>query len=387
MSESATYLYALSAERRLALNRARWRENAVRFLRGYENAVQALRAQCLAEFIPAELTRVEGELAVIRANLDTAPERARDVSMQVGPEIARLPALARMIRDQVEENRRQEERRRAEERTRCSAELARLLAEGLAAFTDPVVRDFAREDLQSLRQEMAGRRFDSAAELQTVRAKIAQRLQTVRGEAEARAAAWKTARAQAIQAEAQQTLVGIHEQVLAEEAQDEPDSLGEVLTQLRAYRARLSASEPLDPRELSKHLSAASAQADAIVLDERARKETVRALVTSLQESGFVLIGKPQRHQDAQHDEVVVVARRPNGNQAEVHVQLDGNFAYRFDHYEGTACQNDLETLLPRLQEIYGVQLSDKRVLWSNPDRLSASSRPLEGDRNRHGNR
>jgi hypothetical protein len=39
------------------------------------------------------------------------------------------------------------------------------------------------------------------------------------------------------------------------------------------------------------------------------------------------------------------------------------------------------------LQEVYGIELSEKRVNWQNPDRLDASARPLDhgGKEGSHG--
>ena len=52
---------------------------------------------------------------------------------------------------------------------------------------------------------------------------------------------------------------------------------------------------------------------------------------------------------------------------------------YKFDRYQGSACKKDIATVLPRLQSVYGIQLSNDRVLWENPDDMDADARPQPG--------
>ena len=40
-------------------------------------------------------------------------------------------------------------------------------------------------------------------------------------------------------------------------------------------------------------------------------------------------------------------------------------------------CKEDMEKVLPRLAEVYGVDLSDERVIWSNPDDEDQEMKPI----------
>jgi hypothetical protein len=51
--------------------------------------------------------------------------------------------------------------------------------------------------------------------------------------------------------------------------------------------------------------------------------------------------------------------------------------SYKFDNYKGQTCQKDMAQVLPKLSEIYGVNLSDERVLWSNPDDVDTEMKPI----------
>ena len=76
-------------------------------------------------------------------------------------------------------------------------------------------------------------------------------------------------------------------------------------------------------------------------------------------------------------DIVVIQARRPSGNQAKFKIELDGKVRYEFDNYRGQSCKEDMVKVLPRLSEVYGVDLSDERVIWSNPDDEDQEMKPI----------
>ena len=109
----------------------------------------------------------------------------------------------------------------------------------------------------------------------------------------------------------------------------------------------------------------------------------MRAIFESLQKAGFAV--EPPRRETGEADRVVILARKPSGRQAEFKVDLDGELSYKFDHYEGSACKQDIDQVLPVLQQIYGINLSDERIRWENPDRLSRDARPLDNQEDRHG--
>jgi len=144
----------------------------------------------------------------------------------------------------------------------------------------------------------------------------------------------------------------------------------------QALQQRLKQAMALDPKELQEKIKETVARCDEAVVDERCRKETVKAVLQSLRKAGFI-VGDPRRQRDGDRDEVVVFARKPAGHQAEFRVTLDGGFLYRFDRYEGMACRKDMDRILPMLQIIYGVKLSNERVIWQNPIRDSRTARPM----------
>ena len=74
---------------------------------------------------------------------------------------------------------------------------------------------------------------------------------------------------------------------------------------------------------------------------------------------------------DQNQNYVRIVAKKPSGKRVQCRLDLHGKLIYRFDEYEGMTCLKDIEQFNVELEQVYSVKLSDERVLWENPDRLS----------------
>ena len=118
-------------------------------------------------------------------------------------------------------------------------------------------------------------------------------------------------------------------------------------------------------------------QQEKETLSEERRRTEVRAVWETLGRLGFV-VEQPVRLVEGDQDVVIVRARRPRGEQAEVKVTATGALEYCFDQYEGRACVKDIDSFMQLLDQVYGIALSDKRVLWQNPDRIQKGARPRD---------
>lgn len=109
---------------------------------------------------------------------------------------------------------------------------------------------------------------------------------------------------------------------------------------------------------------------------EEDRRKIVRAVAKSLEDAGFA-VSNPVLIEEDGKEVVLIQGARPAGNRAAFSISLDGTIKYKFDHYEGQGCRADIDKVIPTLQDIYGINLSNRRVLWSNPDDVFATSRPV----------
>ena len=106
------------------------------------------------------------------------------------------------------------------------------------------------------------------------------------------------------------------------------------------------------------------------VISEEARREAVKAIYQQLKSQEFT-VEAPRRFVVDGSDYVRIVARRPSGKQAVCDIDNHGSIKYKFDKYDGMTCLKDIERFNVDLEKIYSLKLTDERVLWSNPDRLT----------------
>ena len=120
----------------------------------------------------------------------------------------------------------------------------------------------------------------------------------------------------------------------------------------------------------SSSLQKIQEQTNKEIVDEHVRKEALKCIIKSIEQRGFIVDKKNIKLQ-RDKNQVVLVAQKVNGQTAEFQVFLDGRFIYKFDGYEGQACQKDINPFLEDLEKIYGIKVTKTETLWSNPDKIS----------------
>lgn len=339
-------------ERRQAEWAQRTSEITTGHLARYQAILDDIREQGLVEFVSAEFDEISALVARARALTRSDPAAARDVSRQIGPRIGPLPRAARQLRGErraaeVSAKPPEAAEGRSEAPTQQATRPAGPAAptpsmpvespaevvwrEALAGWTDFLARDLAFGDLADLRQRVSD--GGSGIEARDVKAQV-KRLQDKWG------------------AEA--------ERQRREEAE------------LAALQQQL-AEEPPVTQDLPT-IEDETAHGEDATDPEDARREAVRAVMGALEGAGFQ-VANPR----LVNGEVVVVGTRPSGASATFNLTLGGSLEYDFSGYRGSSCDVDIDAVVPALQEIYGIQLTDEVVAWRNPDDEDAAARPQPG--------
>ncbi|MFG6415495.1 hypothetical protein ACG02S_16485 [Roseateles sp. DC23W] len=343
MSKKEDMRYELERQRRQELFEARVRETAQRFLQRHEALLDDLRTQGIDAGVATEVRQARQDLERAHALLRSDPAAARTLSMEIGSRLHGLPAQARATFRAARE---------AELQAHAHAEQVALQGleaawrDRLSAWEDPLARELAAPALARLRRELLQR--GQTATLSDLDAGLSQ----VQAEAKAGADAVRAQAAREAEAHAAQAL------------RAELQAVG-------AAPVDVSAS----PQALSQALAQAVEREDDAAVGEAVRREVVRAVNQALLDAGFV-VEKPRRVHEADMDEVVLRAARPSGAEAVFRVDLSGAMHYEFDRYEGTSCRKDIDQVLPSLESVYGIRLSERRVIWENPDDLQQDARP-----------
>ena len=355
--------YRLQREREIAQNRVK--ATTENYLERYEQLLNNLQDQGLEEFVSVEMAEVRTAIRSARAYLSKDAFRARNISMQIGQEIYALPSMARELRNISVETQRfeqqEKQRRESEEKQQHQQNLQQMWQESLETWTDKLSRNLAMQELSTLKQRL----FDSANNY--TKQQLISELNHIKVQYEAKA----EKKRQSIKDHSQQEATKKMVEELAEDIQQEnlPDrQSAELKSQLQ--------NAILDPNLSFSTLQSLMQETDKALIDESIRKEMVKAVYASLKQAGFSVL-TPKLVKNDDEDVVIIQAHRPSGNQAKFKIQLDGKMRYEFDNYRGQTCQEDMKQVLPKLEEIYGVNLSEERVIWSNPDDKQQDMKPI----------
>lgn len=371
MSRAEEYRYQIQRQRKQELDRQRVRETTHSFVERYRSILNDVASQGLEAIAPAEFRELSSELHQMEALLESNPFAARDMSRSLGGRFHALPRFAREQRRSRQEAElaaaeafRKAQQAETERKLNLKAELETAWREGLSGWSTPVAINAAFGELQQLRERLLGNAANNMTSAQ-----ISAALRDVRQRYEADAERELQEGKNRAQREAVIDVLTLQRAQLEQEASK---GSGEYAAKLREALAHATG---LAPAEQTEVLSQLAQEQDDIAANENQRREVVRAVYQSLQQAGFV-VDAPEHLVSQGQDEVLIRARRPAGAQADFRVHLGGHLNYKFHQYKGKTCEKDVAPVVATLQDAYGISLSDKRVIWVNPDDQDQDARP-----------
>ena len=140
-------------------------------------------------------------------------------------------------------------------------------------------------------------------------------------------------------------------------------------------RAELAAAKvPIETVEkivgAGKPLAEIREAATTEIVGEKVRQKSMKLIMKAITERGFI-VDKKNIKINRETNEVTMVALKASGERATFKIFLDGKFIYDFRGYEGQACQKDIEPFMTALEEVYGIHVTERQEIWSNPDKTS----------------
>ena len=371
MSRADEYRYQIQRQRKQELDRQRVRETTRPFLERYRSVLNEVTSQRLDDVIPAEFLVLSSELRRMEALLESDPFAARDMSRSLGARIHGLPRFAREQRRSRQEAElaaaeafRNSQQAEIERQLQLRAELEAAWREGLSGWSTPVALNAAFSELQQLRERLLGNAANNMTSAQ-----ISAALREVRQRYEEDAERQLQEMKMRVQREAVTDVLTLQREQLEQEANKDGGERAAKLREALAHAIGLA------PAEQAEALNQLVQEQDEAAVDESQRREVVRAVYQSLQQAGFV-VDRPEHLVSEGEDQVLIRARRPAGAQADFRVNLSGHLSYKFHQYKGKTCEKDVAPVMATLQDAYGISLSDKRVIWVNPDDQDQDARP-----------
>jgi len=352
----------MEAARRQAIYNARVSATTEQFYRRYMEQYDQMNVKGFAAYIPSEMNRLKSDLAQIRELLVSNPTEARDLSFEVGSYIRSMYSLASTAAEQFERAERMRSERMKAERMEQQNKLMQLYFEMLRTISNPIVVNFSVGDMQKLRQDIESGNVHSQVE-------VKKNVQSIIAKAEIKSEEWKKNTVIENKKKDIESVLDETEQRVKNEKIENSEKTAEFINKIKKLRSDID-SGISDLSAIKSKLSKIETEIDDTLIMEEVRRETVKAIIKQLRSQEFT-VEKPQIVQNDGKSYVKIVAQRPSGKRAMCNIDLHGKIAYKFDNYEGMTCLKDIEKFNIDLEEIYSVKLSDERVLWSNPDKLS----------------
>ena len=339
MSAIHNYKYRQRQQRQEYLNRVQSKTRE--FYQRYMEVMSDMCFQGIDQVIPTEFAQLTQELDKLKLLICNNPEEAREMSIALGNEVYGLRRLANTAKTrlfkQLELERRHEEER-LQKKNEQSEKLWRSLK---TTFNDPIERDFAFNDLIKLESEYIDLSEDE----------LNLRISDIKQRANVLAQEWKNKQQETSLQDTQIEVLDAYQEQLKTDLNQNPEKLQTILNSLQDSRDFLDKGGMLSTEDLQSSINAQVSEADEVVTDERCRQITVKGIIDSLRQQGFQ-VDNPKLFKDNQRDEVVIQAKRISGRQSKFTVSLDGSFSYKFENYEGMACKDDIEKILPKLESV-----------------------------------
>lgn len=362
MSRSYEYSYALERARRQAIYNERVSSTTERFYNRYMRQYEEMISRGYSAYIPSEMKRLQSDLSSIRNLLMSNPTEARDLSFEVGSYINDLYSMANIAVQQFDRAERIRRDQILEQEREKKIEGMNIYYELIREISNPIVINFAQEELEAVKKSI---KEGTGITLDQLKSKVKSIIQS----AESKAEGWKK---ETVKVQKKNNIISRLEEteksILNEKIEDKKKT-DEFIDRIQKLKESISSGNK-SIQTIEKEISQIETVVDDTIITEEVRRETVKAIVKQLRSQEFV-ISRPQIVKNGDESYVKIVAQKPSGKKAVCKVDLHGKILYKFDNYEGLTCLKDIEKFNVDLEKIYSVKLSDERILWSNPDKLS----------------
>ncbi len=363
MSEYGEYGYNLEAQRRRELYLEQIKGNATQRIGQYLEEVENMDMAGISQHVQKELATLQIRVDQMQTTLVKDPEEA----YRLGRGLLRDLALVRYMGELAREEFLKKQAQKLLQE--CQQDLGKM---------DIVTQDFASTELEVVVQRLMDIQSNPSPENIQKIPILKKQINEIISVAEEKASLWTKERKEAA-VRVQEIKYQFEEatQVKGSYAQIEKS---ELQVQLQIAQEALQNNDFEKVVEISKASEKQLEKIHEEAFEENVRREVLKGIVKTLKKLGFH-VGKPKIiNLEEKKDQVVLLGKKASGQSASFEVEKNGKMSFKFDHYEGMACHQDIQKVQDKLKEIYGVHISQERVLWQNPDKISKGSKPLPQD-------
>ena len=332
----------------------------------HKESVQNIINEGLSKYV--SVVNIKKQINYIEEIVNSNPFEARDLSYIVGSDI-------NYLRNEALNKKREKERIIKEQKNKNKQAILDYFNETISNIDDIILIDFAKDKFDILRNELLNDEGVTDKEINVYSKKIENRVKNIINEANMSAGEWRAKKEKEREKRVLQTKIKDIEDNLKKgniESKENIEKRDKLLKLIEISRESLNkSSDNIENRV--QDIKIIDKETEDIRITEEVRKEVVKSIIKSLKGSEFE-VSTPELIKDDDGGTVKIIAKKPSGKRAVCKVGLNGKFEYIFDNYEGLTCIKDIDKFNKDLEEIYSIKLSDKKVLWENPDRISKGS-------------
>ena len=365
MSHNDQYYYELERRRQEQIARENAKRDVMNTIARHRQSVQNIINEGLNKYV--SLQNINIEIQNIERIVSSNPFSARDLSYQLSSDI-------NYLRNEALNRKREEERIIREQKDKNKQAVLDYFNKTIMSIDDIILIDFARDKFDNLRNELLNDEGVTDSEMNVYSKKIESRVKNIIDEANANAGEWRAKKEKEREKRVLQTKIEDIEDNLKKENIENKENIekrDKLLKQIEAAKASLNNDNVSENIEsIVKDVEIIDKETEDIRITEEVRKDVVKSIIKSLRGNEFE-VSAPELIKDDNGGIVKIIAKKPSGKRAVCKVGLNGKLEYIFDNYEGLTCVKDIDKFNKDLEEIYSIKLSDKKVLWENPDKIS----------------
>ena len=368
MSRSSEYLYKMASDQWQAINNAKISARVEEFYWRFRSQYEEMERKHYAAYIPDEMRRLASDLASIQELLVFNPTRAREISFQVGSYISGMHSLGRAAINQFERAERMRQEAAHQQKRESQNAMMKQYYDQVGAIS-PAAVHFAQTELEGIRAAIQSGGI-SSGELQ-------RKLSVAIRAAEEKAVEWKQEKLAAGRKEAAISRLEETERSIIKSLVEDRKQVDTLIERVRRMKDDICAGK-IDADAADAEIASVEESVEDTMVTEEVRRQTVKAFIKLLRQQDFT-VEKPVLVEEGSESYVKFTAQRPSGNRAVCRFDNHGKVRYKFDQYEGMSCLKDIQTVQTELERVYSVKLSDERVLWENPNRITKDADQIPG--------
>lgn len=363
MSRHDQYNYELERLRREEIARENAQRDVMNAIARHRQSVQNMINEGLDKYI--SIANINSQINIIEEIVNTNPFEARNLSYQLSSDI-------NYLRNDALNRKKEEERIIKEQKNKNKQAVLDYFNKTISSINDIILIDFAKDKFNALRDELMNDEGVTDKEMGGYRKKIESRVKSIIDEANTNASEWRAKKEKEREKRILQTKIEDIEDNLKKENIESKENIekrDKLLQQIETTKESLN-NDSDNIENVVQDIEAIDKEIDDIRITEEVRREVVKSIIKSLKGSEFE-VSAPELIKDDNGGIVKIIAKKPSGKRAVCKVALNGKLEYIFDNYEGLTCVKDIDKFNKDLEEIYSIKLSDKKVLWENPDKIS----------------